>query len=88
MFDYAVDRAKLNSFEKAALEALSERVARAGEPFRLFFDPETLATDLKQLGFRETEDLPSAEMNRRYFANREDGLRVRGNVGRLLIARV
>ena len=70
------------------MDALSERVARAGEPFRLFFDPEKLAADLKQLGYREIEDVPSAEMNRRYFANREDGLRVRGNVGRLLIARV
>lgn len=88
VFDYGVDRSRLNFIERAALEALSERVARAGEPFQLLFDPEQLALELNALGFSGIEDLASPEINRRYFRHRADGLCVRGNIGRLLAARV
>ena len=39
VFDFAVDPALLNPGQRQALDALSERVARYGEPFQLFFDP-------------------------------------------------
>jgi hypothetical protein len=61
-------------------------VARAGEPFQLFFEPCELASALREMGFRTVEDLGAAEINARYFANRGDGLRIRGNFGHLIWA--
>lgn len=69
------------------LDALAARVAAAGEPFRLFFEPEQLARKLREIGFSEIEDLGSDEINRRYFSNRADGLQLKRNLGRLLAAR-
>jgi hypothetical protein len=43
---------------------------------------------LRDVGFRVIEDLGAPEINARYFANRKDGLQIRGNVGRLMGARV
>ena len=88
VFDYAVARSQLGFLEKAALDALSHRVARAGEPFQLFFEPAELAAALGALGFGHLEDLGADDINARYLANRQDGLKVRGNLGRLMSARV
>lgn len=87
-FDYAVARSSLNVIQRIALDALSRRVAKAGEPFQLFFEPAELARTLQEIGFREIEDLGSPEINARYFSNRSDTLRVAGAVGRLMCARV
>ena len=87
VFDYAVERHALGPLEQLALDALASRVAAAGEPFHLFFDPAVLAAQLRQLGFRHLEDLDAAEINSRYFRNRADGLSIRGRAGRLLSAR-
>ena len=54
VFDFAVDPALLNAGQRQALDALSERVARYGEPFQLFFDPEKLQDELKAMGFQRT----------------------------------
>jgi methyltransferase (TIGR00027 family) len=86
VFDYSVPRTSLGLIERLALDALTRRVARAGEPFRLFFTPEELSEFLKGLGFRRVEQLAAGEINSRYFANREDGLRVRGSAGRIVSA--
>jgi len=86
VFDYAVPRASLNVLNRLAFDALSRRVAAAGEPFRGFFDPDDLAGELRGMGFREIEDLDSARINARYFRDRSDGLGVRGALGRLLFA--
>ena len=88
VFDYAVARAALNSLEQLALDALARRVAAAGEPFQLFFEPQELGRELARMGFQNTEDLGSEELNSRYFAGREDGLRVSGGLGHLISARV
>jgi len=84
VFDYAVKRESLGLLERMALDALAKRVAAAGEPFHTLFDPEELAERLKQTGFRTVEDLGSDEINARYFQGRADGLRVMGNIGRLI----
>jgi hypothetical protein len=49
-------------------------VARIGESFRLFLEPQTLADLLTSTGFKRYEDLGANEINSRYFANRQDGL--------------
>jgi len=85
-FDFAVERSALGFMERMALDELSRRVASAGEPFQLFFDPQTLVEDLRRMGFSGVERLSSSEINTRYFANRSDKLRVRGGLGQLISA--
>jgi len=84
VFDFAIDRKLLNPGQRIAADALARRVAEAGEPFKLFFDPGELQRDLKGLGFRRTEFLDREQLNARYFRDRTDGLRVRGGLGHLM----
>jgi methyltransferase (TIGR00027 family) len=86
VFDFAVDPALLNAGQRQALDALSARVARYGEPLQLFFDPAKLQDELKTLGFHRTEFLQGKELNARYFKERSDGLLVRGSLGHLMEA--
>lgn len=85
-FDYAADRSTLSPEGQAALDVLAARVARAGEPFQLFFKPGELTDRLRRAGFREIEDLGGAEINARYSLDNGSGLRIRS--GRLVSARV
>jgi methyltransferase (TIGR00027 family) len=85
--DFAVERSLLSPLQQLALDALAARVARAGEPFQLFFDPVALESDLARLGFGNIEDLNCDQINARYFAGRSDGLAVSGG-GHLLYAEV
>jgi len=87
-FDFAVERSALGFMERMALDELSRRVASAGEPFQLFFDPRALAEDMKKMGFSQVELLGRDEINTRYFANRPDKLHVRGGLGQLLSAHI
>jgi methyltransferase (TIGR00027 family) len=86
-FDYAVERSELGVFEKLALDHLARKVASLGEPFQLFFRPAELAATMRRFGFGECEDVGRDELNARYLANRADGLRLRGGIGRVLRAR-
>jgi methyltransferase (TIGR00027 family) len=83
VFDFAIERRLLSLPQQLALDALAARVARAGEPFQLFFDPAALGGDLARLGLGSIEDLNSEQINARYFAGRSDGLAVSGG-GHLL----
>ena len=87
VFDYAVSPASLDPLQRAAFDALATRVARAGEPFRLFLEPDELGATLTGLGFHAIEDLDAAAIDRRYFSDRADGLRV-GGLAHLVSARV
>jgi methyltransferase (TIGR00027 family) len=78
VFDYAEPFDGRDRDHQARLEALSARVAQAGEPFVSFFEPEALARDLRGAGFRELGDLDAAALNARYFGGRDDGLRIVG----------
>jgi methyltransferase (TIGR00027 family) len=84
VFDFAIDRKLLNLGQRIALDVLANRVAAAGEPFQLFFDPAGLQEELRGLGFRRTEFLGREQLNARYFKDRTDGLRVRGGLGHLM----
>lgn len=78
VFDYAEPIEALDATQRANFDAMAERVAAAGEPFRSFFEPATLARDLYALGFSAVEDFNANALNLRYFANRADGLKLRG----------
>jgi methyltransferase (TIGR00027 family) len=86
VFDYSQPREVLPPLEQLMLDSLSARVARAGEPFQLFFTPDQLAEELDWLGLRVVEDLDGAALNARYFAGRRDGLALRGKAARVCVA--
>jgi methyltransferase (TIGR00027 family) len=88
VFDYTVSPVSLNATARTAFDAISRRVAAAGEPFRTFFDPAALSERLRQIGFRAVEDLGAEEVNSRYFKDRADGLRIGGSLGRLVSAQI
>jgi methyltransferase (TIGR00027 family) len=75
-FDYAVDPETLSPIGRVAFDRLAERVAAAGEPFRLFFTPQNLEGELRRAGFQRIEQVGSAELNELYFSNRADGLQL------------
>jgi methyltransferase (TIGR00027 family) len=85
-FDYVVPRSSVGFTSRLAFDALAGRVAAAGEPFQTFFESGVLHERLISLGFRSITDLGSDEMNARYFADRTDGLRLIGFLGRVVSA--
>jgi methyltransferase (TIGR00027 family) len=86
-FDYAVAPEMLSKPGRVAFNALAGRVAAAGEPFRLFFTPETLEPELRRAGFRRFEHVGSDELNELYFKERADGLKLSAvKLGRLVTA--
>jgi methyltransferase (TIGR00027 family) len=87
VFDYMLSPSLLTPAQRLRFDALAQRVASAGEPWRTFFDPGVLMTDLRAMGFRHSEDNGPEEVNARYFAGREDGLRV-GSLSHVMSARV
>jgi methyltransferase (TIGR00027 family) len=85
-FDYAAARESLSPTQQAAYDWLAERVARAGEPFRLGFEPAELQQLLRECGFARVKDLDGEAIAACYFEGRRDGLTVRGGLGRLACA--
>lgn len=88
VFDYSQPREVLSFTEQLMLDSLSARVALAGEPFQIFFTPQSLAEELPRYDLTVVEDLDSDALNARYFTNRTDGLHLRGKAGRLCHAEV
>ncbi|MFP5229975.1 MAG: class I SAM-dependent methyltransferase [Acidobacteriota bacterium] len=89
VFDYPIPRELMGEAERRAFDSLAERVARAGEPFRLFFAPEQLHGALRELGFTDIEDLDSRAIRSRWYGEQPGGEeRPHGGSGHLLCARV
>jgi methyltransferase (TIGR00027 family) len=66
---------------------MAEKGARAsGTPFLSFFTPLEIITLAHEAGFREARHVSAADLTRRYFAGRKDGLRPPNNAEELLIA--
>ncbi len=84
-FDYAVPVSSLNFFQRARFAVLASRVAKAGEPFRAFFETDALRAKLLSLGFATVHDRGPESLNEKYFANRTDGLSV-GDMGHIVTA--
>jgi methyltransferase (TIGR00027 family) len=87
VFDYAVPRETLGFVGRLALDVVSRRVRKAGEPFRGFFAPADLVAKMRAMGYAHIEDLGSAEIDARYFSGRTDKLRSGSQLGRLMSAR-
>jgi len=74
VFDYAVTDDELSPRLRAARKSLAARVAAAGEPFQLFFATARMQNELQSAGFARIQQIDSADLNARYFSDREDGL--------------
>ena len=87
VFDYMLSPSLLTPTQRSHFDALAQRVASAGEPWRAFFEPALLIRDLQAMGFGYVEDNGPEEINARYFKDRKDGLRV-GSLSHLMKAQV
>jgi methyltransferase (TIGR00027 family) len=85
-FDYSIPREMMSERERDAFDELAARVARAGEPFRSFYDPAQLAVDLRAMGFTEIEDLSGGDVRARWFPSSGAEQRLHGRSGHLLCA--
>ncbi|TAL54599.1 class I SAM-dependent methyltransferase [Pandoraea sp.] len=66
---------------------MAERGARAsGTPFLSFFTPQKILATAREAGFGQARHVSAAELARRYFAGRADGLRPPDNAEELLVA--
>jgi methyltransferase (TIGR00027 family) len=84
VLDYTLPRESLPPLERWAHDSLASRVQKAGEPFQLFFTPQTIAAEFA--AFSHIEDLGPEQINARYFSGRHDKLRLLGTAARLLAA--
>jgi methyltransferase (TIGR00027 family) len=75
-FDYAFPPETLSPQRRLVFDHLARRVAAAGEPFRLFFTPGHIESELRAQGFRRIEQADSDRLNELYFHERADGLRL------------
>lgn len=87
VFDYGVDPDLLNPTERMGVMHFAKKYAEQGEPWKSFFTPAALEQDLLRAGFSQVRNLDAAELQARYLAQRQDGLRLGGGT-RLMLATV
>lgn len=87
VFDYGILPSALSESQRSIREARASRVAAIGEPWITYFDPSSLASELRGMGFKHVEDFGPEEANNRYFKDRKDTLRISGG-GRLMKTRI
>jgi methyltransferase (TIGR00027 family) len=75
IFDYMDDDAFTPGKVAKRVERMRQIVRNIGEPMKAGFKPSELATELAPLGLSVKEDLAPAEIEKRYFDGRADGMR-------------
>ncbi len=70
---------------RLVFKLISRKVSRAGEPWKSFFDPNSLMMDLKAAGFSNLKNIDPETINALFFRGRTDKLAV-GNFGHLMKA--
>ncbi|KVF68641.1 methyltransferase [Burkholderia sp. FL-7-2-10-S1-D7] len=73
---------------RPGLEMAAKGARASGTPFISFFMPEEIRALATAAGFARAEHVSAAELARRYFADRSDGLRPPDNAEELLVATV
>jgi len=84
VFDYGVRPDLLEPLERAGVEFFARRYAEQGEPWLSFFDPAELCGRMRGLGFSMVEDFGRNALETRYFAGRDDKLRLGGGTHLML----
>ena len=77
-FTFIVSDGLLDDRERRIQAIVAAPMAAIGEPWISFFDPVELMSSLKQFCFTRIRSFGGGEANERYFADRNDGLRVTG----------
>ncbi|MGH7001286.1 MAG: class I SAM-dependent methyltransferase [Stellaceae bacterium] len=71
---------------RPGLEMAAKGARASGTPFLSFFAPPEILALAREAGFREARRVSAADLTRRYFAGRTDGLRPPNNAEELLVA--
>ena len=87
VFDYVMPPSSQKFLRRLIFRLLSNKVRSFGEPWQTFYDPNSLITDLKAIGFTQAEDIRPEEINARFFNDRVNKLMV-GNFGHLMKAQL
>ena len=87
VFDYVGPPCSQKFLRRLVFRLLSNKVGKAGESWKSFFDPNSLVMDLKAIGFTQAEDIGPEKINALFFKDRADKLMV-GNFGHLMKAQV
>jgi methyltransferase (TIGR00027 family) len=78
VFDYGEPPETLPPEMRASHDRRAALVAEMGEAFVSYFEPDKLRGGLRELGFRELEDLGPCQIAARYFPNRAASVPARG----------
>jgi methyltransferase (TIGR00027 family) len=76
IFEYALSLSLLDEQARQGVSAIMVQAASRGEPLISFFDPKSLETQVRELGFAEVWDFGNREATARYFAGRSDGFQL------------
>jgi len=76
MFDYVINPSSQNWLHRLGFRLVAYWLKCVGEPWVSFFDPDSLTTELKGIGYTQVEDMGPEEINTRCFSNRADELMV------------
>jgi O-methyltransferase involved in polyketide biosynthesis len=71
---------------RPGLEMAQKGARASGTPFISFFTPPEIMALAREAGFKEVRHTSGADLTRRYFAGRTDGLRPPDNAEELLVA--
>jgi methyltransferase (TIGR00027 family) len=88
LLEYVIPLAGLLPMMRIPMEQMTAQLAERGEPWKSFFEPTALAEKLTALGFSHSRNWTPDELNRRYLADRADGLHIGAGPGRLMFATV
>jgi methyltransferase (TIGR00027 family) len=86
VFDFAPPPETMGESERRSHLRQAAAVARLGEPWVSYFEPERFAAELRGAGYASAQHLGADDMNARYFSGRSDGFRMLGS-GRMMSAR-
>ncbi len=86
LFEYVMPLAGLPPMMRIAMEQVAAQLAERGEPWKSFFEPDVLVSTVAALGFCYSRTWTPDELNRRYLADRTDGLHIGAIPGRLMLA--
>jgi len=74
VFDYSIPTYLWALEERQALGRIMRIIGRRGEPFKSFFEPDAISDEVSRLGYHIFENISPAELNKKYFLDRSDGL--------------
>ena len=87
VFDFSAPLEAMGAAERRLHSRRAALVARAGEPWVSYFEPEALASGLRAAGYGTALALGARALNERYFSGRSDGFGLSGS-GWMMAARV